>query len=158
MASDHRYSIDAEAGYYFIAGSDAALPVTQYHEILLNISKNLFKQGQYSFAIVICHTACEILVERIITKAFDDKKAMNLRKFIVSNSTSYNLGAKTIKSLYTALTGDNEIQKQSFWKEFKSSVDRRNDIVHRGKMFQQGDAEKSLKAASDLITYLDRKF
>jgi hypothetical protein len=141
--------------FFFLQGQAR---VTEYHKKLLESANNLLNQGQYSFAIVISHTACELLVERVTTNAFNNEKVKNFRNLLVSSNTSYNIAADRIKDLYTALTDDNEIQDESFWKPFTDSVKRRNDVVHRGVMFEQSDAQKSLDAVKALIDYLEQKF
>jgi len=131
----------------------------KYPKWLHEIAKNLSTQGQHSFAIVLAHTACELAVEQGLTSIFIKKKLTKFRDIIVSKSTSYNIAAERIHKLYIALTDDSRIQCQDyFWPEFKKSVERRNDVVHRGKMFDRENAKKSLDATEALIAYLDQKF
>ena len=129
-----------------------------YHEQLLEIVKNLSTQGQHSFAIVLAHTACELAVEQVFNKLFEDRKLTDFREFIMPGRLSYNISANDIKERYNKLANDKiQSDKNAFWKPFKDSVERRKEIVHRGVMFKQEDAEKSLKAIKYLIKYLKHK-
>jgi len=52
------------------------------------------------------------------------------------------------------LTGG-EVQKAAFWQEFKKSAERRNGIIHAGVLAGPTEAEKSYKAADDLVAHLN---
>ena len=134
------------------------LIITEYHEVLLSFASNLIDQGQYSFAIVLAHTACELAVEQVFNKLFEDRKLTDFREFIMPGRLSYNISANDIKERYNKLANDNiQSDKNAFWKPFTDSVKRRKGIVHHGKMFGREDAEKSLKAIKCLIKYLKQK-
>ena len=103
------------------------------------------------------HTACEIATERSLDEAFVAKGISDrLQDWVKSLNYGYNLGSGRIRTLYTALTGD-ELQKEhAFWQKFKASVERRNSIVHKGVMVEKADAEASYEAASELLARLKK--
>jgi hypothetical protein len=131
--------------------------VVTYPQRLLTIARRLIDdEGQFSFAIVVAHTACEIATERSLDNAFVAQGIQsNLQDWVKSLNYGYNLGSDRIRRLYTALTGDElQKQKQVFWQKFKASVDRRNSIVHKGVMVEKADAEESYEAARELLAHL----
>jgi hypothetical protein len=127
--------------------------VIRYPEALLAKAQELIASNDFSIATVVAHMACEIAVERTLSRAFADKGLGYLEKSVSALFSGYNLGNERIRNLYNAMTG-NEIQNQSFWYAFMESSKRRNAAVHAGATITKGDAEASYKAASDLVTYL----
>jgi hypothetical protein len=121
------------------------------------MARSLIDEGQderqFSLAVVIVHTACEIATERTLSELFAAKGIQYLKDW-VSRGLGYNLSHDRVRSLYTALTGI-EVQKEKpFWPKFKKSVKRRNGIVHRAVMVGKAEAEDSYKVASDLLVRL----
>jgi hypothetical protein len=133
----------------------AQATVATYPQRLLTIARRLIDdEGQFSFAVVVAHTACEIATERSLDNAFLAQGIQsNLQDWVKSLNYGYNLGNNRIRRLYTAVTG-HELQKQGFWQKFKASVDRRNSIVHKGVMVEKADAEESYEAARELLAHL----
>jgi hypothetical protein len=126
--------------------------------ILLDLASGLMNEGRFELAIVVVHTACEIATEQTLSKAFDARGVQDLKDWVMGRLTAggYNLANDRIRSLYTALTGD-EVQKQpAFWSKFKASAKRRNKIIHRGATAEKADAEDSYKAANDLLAHLKK--
>ena len=130
--------------------------VVTYPQRLIAMARSLIDEGQFSFAVVVSHTACEIATERSLYEAFAAKGLQDLQDWVQSLNYGYNLANDRIRRLYTALTGD-EIQKeQPFWSKFKKSADRRNRIVHKGVIVEKPDAEESYKAADELVARLKK--
>jgi hypothetical protein len=130
--------------------------VITYPQRLMTMARRLIDEGQFSFAVVVAHTACEIAIERRLSELFAAKGIQYLEDWAGGVLNSYNLGNERVRGLYTALTGD-EVQKQeSLWSTFRASVRRRNKIVHKGVMVEKADAEESYKAASDLLAHLNK--
>jgi len=132
---------------------DLKVVYISYPEKLLTAARDLIDKGEFSIAVVVAHMACEISVERALSRAFKAKGIDYLQQPIKELGFSYNLANDRVRKLYNAVTGD-EIQKQSFWKEFKASAERRNDAVHEGKIATKEEAEASFAAGSDLVAYL----
>jgi hypothetical protein len=108
--------------------------VVTYPQRLMNIAQSLIDdEGQFSFAVVVAHTACEIATERSLDEAFVAKGISDrLQDWVKSFNYGYNLGSHRIRGLYTALTEDEPQKEHAFWQKFKASVERRNSIVHNG--------------------------
>jgi hypothetical protein len=127
--------------------------VITYPQALLSDARNLIDSGQFSMGVVVSHIACELATERSLFAAFASKGIQYLEEWILDSLNGYNLANKRVRRLFTALTG-NEIQEQPFWQNFTESVERRNQIVHRGVKVGQAEAEDSLKVATDFLAYL----
>jgi hypothetical protein len=135
-----------------VAVTGRAVP---YAEALLTTAKQLSDQGQYSVAVIVAHMACEVAVERALTRAFAARKITYLEGPVEAFLSGYNLNNERIRKLYNALARD-AIEAQPFWAPFKASADRRNSIMHGGHIATRPDAESSHKAASDLVAYLSK--
>ncbi len=132
------------------------IEVITYPQALLDVARKLTDNGQPSIAVVVIHMACEIATERSLSEAFAAKGLQSLEEAVEDMFSGYNLANPKIRKLYTALTGDDKIQKQTFWQKFKASAKRRNDIIHKGKIVEKVEAEESFKAAIDFIAHLKK--
>ncbi len=130
--------------------------VITYPQALLTFAGKLIDDGQLSIAVVVSHMACEVATERALAEALAKKGIQDLKEPVLGLLNGYNLGNDTIRKFYTTVTGDNEIQNQPFWQEFKGSATRRNYIIHRGQVVGKVEAEDSFKAANDFIAYLKK--
>lgn len=147
------FNMKASTGVYTLTGHDVDLIYVSYPEKLLTAAQNLIEKGEFSIAVVVAHMACEISVERAISRAFKAKGIDYLEQPIEDLLPSYNLANDRVRSLYNAATGG-EIQKQPFWQQFKDSATRRNKAVHEGNIAIKAEAEASFNAASSLVAYL----
>ena len=118
-------------------------------------ARDLIGAGQFTLSVVVSHMACEIATERSLSESFTKKGIQYLQEPVLDFLNGYNLANKRVRKLYTALTGD-EIQKQAFWKRYTDSAERRNRIMHQGAAAARDEAEESLKAASDLVSHLNK--
>jgi hypothetical protein len=134
--------------------------IVTYPRRLMAMARSLIDEGQdenqFSLAVVITHTACEIATERTLSELFVAKGIQYLAGWVSNGLNGYNLSHDRVRSLYTALTGDGVQRDRLFWQKFKYLVKRRNRIVHRGVMVGKAEAEDSYKVASDLLTRLKR--
>jgi hypothetical protein len=130
--------------------------VITYPQRLLELACENIKRGELDFAVILSHTACEIATERSISGAFAAKNVQYLEKWATGRLISYNLANDVVRELYSTLTGDETIQNEPFWENFKTSAKRRNLVVHKGKDIEQAEAEESLEAAIALVGYLKR--
>jgi hypothetical protein len=114
-------------------------------------------EGRFELAIVVVHTACEIATEQTLSKAFDARGVQDLKDWVMGRLTAggCNLANDRIRSLYTALTGD-EVQKTAFWSKFKASAKLRNNILQRGATVEKKDAEASYMAANEVLAHLKK--
>ena len=145
--------MNAAPGVYTLTGHDVNLIYISYPEKLLTAAQELIEKGEFSIAVVVAHMACEISVERAISRAFKTKGLDNLEQPVEDLLSSYNLANPRVQNIYNAISGD-EIQKQPFWQQFKESAVRRNDAVHEGKIATKAEAETSFSAATSLVKYL----
>src|ERR1019366_3027302 len=120
-------------------GLSATAIVIPYPEALLTKAQELIVNGDFSIAVVVAHMACEISVERAISRAFVEKGIGCLEESVEELLPGYNLANERVRNLYNALTGA-QIQNQSFWKSFKESATRRNKAVHEGMIVVKADA------------------
>jgi len=147
------FKMTASTGVFTLTGHDVDLIHISYPEKLLNAAHDLVEKGEFSIAVVVAHMACEIGVERALSRAFKAKGIDYLEQPVNDLLPGYNLANERVRNLYNAVTGD-EIQKQSFWQQFKESATRRNKAVHQGTIATKPEAEASLNAASGLVAYL----
>jgi hypothetical protein len=145
--------MNAAPGVYALTGHDADLIYISYPEKLLTTAQELIEKGEFSIAVVVVHMACEISVERAISRAFKAKGIDYLQQPVEDLLSGYNLANERVRNLYNAVTGG-EIQKQPFWQQFKESATRRNKAVHEGKIATKAEAEASFNAASSLVQHL----
>ena len=131
------------------------LTVVTYPQRLLTIARRLIDEDEFGIAVVVAHMACEIASERSLSEAFGAKGLQYFEDWVNGLNLGYNLANERIRSLYTALTGD-EIQKEAFWEQFKESARRRNRIMHRGLIVAKAEAEDLHKAATDIVTHLKK--
>ncbi len=150
---DRRFLMKAFRGEFSLKGGNVSFIYISYPEKLLTAARDLIDKGEFSIAVVVAHMACEISVERALSRSFKAKDIDYLQKPIKDLGFTYNLANDRVRKLYNAVSGD-EIQKQSFWEEFKASAERRNDAVHEGKIATTEEAEASFNAASNLVAYL----
>jgi hypothetical protein len=127
--------------------------VISYPQTLLSIAKGLIDRGQFGIAIIVCHMACEVAVERALSASFAARGIADLEEPVEKLLNGFNLGNHRTRKLYTALTKD-QIEVATFWNDFTASAERRNKIIHRGATADKGEAEKSFKAASSLVGHL----
>lgn len=135
------------------ASVTAKAKVTTYPQALLVTARSLIDTGQHSIAVVVSHMACEVATERALSDAFAKNGIQYLEESVSKLLGSFNIGNPRLRKLYADLTGD-LIEDQPFWQKFKESSERRNHIIHRGKIVGEDEARESLKAATDLITHL----
>jgi hypothetical protein len=145
--------MNASSGAYILTGHDVDLTYVSYPEKLLTAAQDLIEKGEFSISVVVAHMSCEISVERAISRAFKTKGIDYLEQPVEDLLPSYNLANDRVRNLYNAATGG-EIQKQSFWQQFKESATRRNKAVHEGKIATKAEAEAAFNAASSLVAYL----
>jgi hypothetical protein len=147
-----------ELGTEFGATADAQETVQtefilSYPQELMNLARRLIDEHRPSLAVIVVHMACEIATDRSISDAFDARGAQDLKDWVVLR-LGYNLANKNVRRLYTALTGDRVADHVTSWSKFKSSAKLRNDIIHKGRIATEGEAEASYKAGSDLLEHL----
>jgi hypothetical protein len=115
--------------------------VITYPTKLLRLARKLMDDDESGIAIVICHVACEVAVQRCFPADFDNKRR------------GWSLRRDELRRQFNALRRS-AVENQPFWTAFADSCDWRNDIVHRQRLASKDEAEASHVACSSLITYL----
>jgi hypothetical protein len=147
--SIERYMVDR------IGISDCATAVViPYPRILLQAAQRFTDGGDYGVAVIVAHMACEVAAERALGAAFASRGISDLEEPVEAFMNGYSLANPRNRDLYNALCGAS-LQTQPFWSQFCASATLRNKIIHRGEiMSDKAQAEASLKACKDLLTYL----
>jgi hypothetical protein len=121
-------------------------------ETLRNYTERLFANGDFGVALIVAQTACEVVVERAMQKAFDAKKIPELdgpiRRF-----KPYSLAQDRNRKLYTALTGD-DIGQAPFWSSYQKFVELRNKSAHNGESPDKDTTRTALDAAKDFVEHV----
>jgi hypothetical protein len=149
-------SIGTGAGKVIEAGEALNVEIADYPILLLNEAADLLtRQRQWGLAVIVAHTACEVLVERVISAAFIKKNIVYLESLLKPPSKGNSLADDRNRRVYTAVT-DDKIQDAPFWSRFKASAALRNRIVHAGKKPAESDAVEAVNAAAEFIEHVIR--
>ncbi|MCK4394913.1 hypothetical protein KAX17_18595 [Candidatus Bipolaricaulota bacterium] len=155
-AKERKYHVSASINVSVSVSVDAE--VISYPQSFLNTAKDMIDKDikeLQSMAVILCHVASEIATDRALMASFEKNKIGHLKETICSRFRSRRLANKEIRKLYTGLTGD-DIAKATFWPDYQDSVQRRDDITHRGILVSKADAEKSHAAATELVKHLEQ--
>ena len=108
----------------------------------------------YSMAIIVCHAACEIATERAFDRAFGGLSNDSLETILRKRIERKNIDNEEVRKLFDALTGG-DLASEPFWPRYMDSVERRNAVAHRAKLFTQDEARETHKAATALVNHLE---
>jgi hypothetical protein len=125
-----------------VTGVGGNFTVTPYPERLLALAHDLIKGKEFTVAVVLAHMACEIRTEQTLSRSWRWR--------------TYSLDNNKVRTRYNNLTGDT-IENQPFWTAFTSAATLRHQAVHRGRIATEAEAEAAVKAAGDLVAYLNEK-
>lgn len=115
----------------------------------------LTRDKKFGLVIVVAHTASEVAAQRAFARAFAKRGVPDLEEPVSDLFSSYNLGNERVRKVYTALTGDLAGSAlPAWWKPFKDSVERRNDIVHEGTRATEAEAIDSLAACAQFVKHV----
>lgn len=133
-------------------------PTVRYQQWnnLLDSARRFYDSGEYGVAVIVAATACEVVVERAMSRAFTAKGVADLEDSVMEFVTSCALSQPRNRNLYVALTGD-DIHKKGFWQGYIALVKRRNDTVHTGEKIVQVDALADLEAAELFVGHVERR-
>lgn len=136
-----------------VATADAK--VIPYARLLLQEAEDFYTNEKFGIAVVIAHTACEVATERFISKALEVSSLPPEVKELIRpvNGSAYTITTKRVQNLFNALAGTT-VQTQPFWGKLQQSIDRRNNMVHKGVKPSQLEAEQSLQTASQFIEFV----
>jgi hypothetical protein len=147
------YHVEMSGG--IVLGGCAVVTFKGYPILLLEYAKSLLDSKFPGVAVLIAHVACEIAVERRLTRAYADREIPELQEPVQKLHNGFNLGNTNIRKLYEALTGD-KISDQPFWSTFKNSAERRNKVAHSEITVTKDEAKESVEVAEKLVAYIGR--
>jgi hypothetical protein len=85
--------------------SVATLTAIHLWETLQETMERLFNADDYGVAAIVAQTACEVVVEKAMQKAFATKNIPELEGPVTDYLVSYSISGERNRKLYTALTG-----------------------------------------------------
>lgn len=134
---------------------EGQLSVDAYPDVLLRKATALHADGEHGIATVVAHMACEVAVERTISATLDANFDAAASEALLAMFNGYGLNDGKQRALYSALTR-HEIQREPFWQSYKSSVGRRNRVVHGKHIATQAEGAETLRAAELLLACIKR--
>lgn len=127
---------------------------TQPHLQLLESAVKQYGDGDYREAVVLSHIAIEVVADQVLAAWIDIAQPVSLRPWLKKQiENNHNLGTTKASKLYEALSGD-MISEQSFWKDFLTANQLRNDVMHEGREVSQAQARAALANAKLVIGHL----
>lgn len=140
-----------------ISGGIANLTVRTYPEGLLEEVADLIERDKFTLAVVVAQMACEISVERALTRAFDSKGVdEEIRNMITRMLTGRSITNPNVRKMYNTLTGKDvhkELEHLGIWKGLTNLAEWRNAAVHRGAIWTKTEADAALQTATALVQY-----
>jgi hypothetical protein len=126
---------------------------------LLEAAQRYVDQSEpdYRVALIVAQTACEVVIQRAVAKAFAAKGLSAEQVESAMSICSWSLIEGKPRALYKAITGDDTItdkSKSPFWKPYQESVELRNLAVHRGQIISEAEAKTGLDAARALVDHV----
>jgi hypothetical protein len=82
----------------------SSFDVIAYSQLLLNEAQNLIDSGQFDMAVVVLHTACEIVTEQALFKVITDKCFLSLGKYLSILLKGYQPNDGKVQKLLKRLT------------------------------------------------------
>lgn len=146
--------IDIEPGRLVLTGHPAQLVVARQWTILLETAERLFDAGEHGVAVIVATTACEVVAERAVTKAFTTKKVPELEGPVTEFLASYSLKNDKTRDLYNVLTGDDMGKTMKFWEGYTKLVKQRNEVAHEGKRVDKADARRDIDSAKLFVEHV----
>ena len=126
-----------------------------YHDELIDIARQLIGLGHYQVAVVTAQMACEVCTEQAFAAILRKKNLAHLDDALKGMMRSRNLDDLRFRKLYEATSGD-PIGQAPFWEEYTKAVDARNAAVHGGGEVTKEQAERALKAYSEVIDHVTK--
>jgi hypothetical protein len=127
------------------------MEVITYPQRLLRLARRLIDEGEFGISIVVGHVACSVATQRTMEDAAQGKPECQKKV----SDCGYSLNRLNVRKLYAELTGE-DIEGAPFWRQFKASADRRNEIVHETPIVGKPEAEEAHIACSALVAHLEK--
>jgi RNA polymerase subunit RPABC4/transcription elongation factor Spt4 len=138
------------------ASASATATVVYYQEKLLDLAASLINTNdrlQFGICVVIAHIACEVAVQRYLYQKLKANKLEYLSESLEGLFNGFSLIASAERKAFKTITGL-DLSKELFWKDYHSSVERRNKIIHTGQIETKENAQITIDVAKMLIARL----
>lgn len=152
-STNRTIGMTAQADFIEFGVSSATLTAIHLWETLQSTMERLFNADEYGVAVIVAQTACEVVIEQAMQKAFATKNVPELEGPVTDYLVSYSISGERNRKLYTALTGD-KIAEQSFWSDYQKLVKMRNDSVHSGAVCDKQATRTALVAAKAFVEHV----
>ena len=117
---------------------------------LIAYARQINAEGQFSFAVVLAHAACEWAMEDALRRLLSHKGlADDVAEPILRVLTATSLTDKRVRQLFTGMTGRHP-REQKWWKDWEASRNLRQRIARRG----SATPEQALDALSLSESYV----
>ena len=117
------------------------------------MARTSLQDGNYEFAVIAAQTAAELYMEHALSEMLRRQQLGSIGEIIPALLSGFSMRDKRGQLVWNALTSE-EIQRQSFWREYVAHVDRRNGIVHRGQSADENEARRSIEAVHHFVNYV----
>ena len=134
-------------------------PASLPHERLLLKARTAYANrsaGQYEYAIVTAHAACEVAIARAILRLVADQAGSLQAALQGLIGNRHDLADIRVSRLWDALTGD-DIRHADFWPRYSEHLVRRHGVVHEGESMSRGEAEASIEVAQDVCDHVTER-
>ena len=121
---------------------------------LIAYARQINAEGQYSFAVVLAHAACEWAMEDALRRLLSHKGlADDIAVPILRVFTATSLTDKRIRQLFAGMTC-RDPREQKWWKAWEASRNLRQRIAHRGFAGTPAQALDALSLSESYVRYI----
>jgi HEPN domain-containing protein len=138
-----------------MSGFDALMTQPTQARARLVHAQDLLESGEHALAVVVAQTACEVLIREVLPTLVQPHITEDVFPWALQRIRQYTLNDRQTQDVWKRVAGS-AIQDQDFWSAYKSHLDLRNRIVHRGEPATADEAAASLSTAATLIDYVER--
>jgi hypothetical protein len=128
-------------------------PRAPRHRELIALARQLCDEHKVDLAVVAAQTACEVYAEVAIREMLKARELGEFEEVIPELLTGYSLMDRRGQRVFHALTGES-IQHSAFWERYKTHVELRNRVVHRGQQVEIDQANDSIVVAEAFHEYI----
>jgi hypothetical protein len=121
---------------------------------LIAYARQVNAEGQYSFAVVLSHAACEWAIEDALRRLLNHKGlAADIAEPILRVITATSLTDKRIRQLFAGMTC-RDPREQKWWKDWEASRNLRQRIARRGVAVTPAQALDALSLSESYVRYI----
>lgn len=136
----------------FVVPSGSLLAPPRHFEFY-GLADELFRRGEYRFAVVAAQTACELYLEVAVTELLKARLQEPFTSLIPDLMHTFSMLDQRGPKVWRALTGQ-RIQAAPCWTNYQRHVQRRNTVVHGGAEPTREEALASIGAMVALFEYV----